>query len=111
MIFESQYKLNQCRDKITVLLGRGEDFHTGAMFEIHPFPFLSLLIFTSRFVDQSHARLALVINSQSFPSTHVRTGMQVATPLIELLFDLLIEVGLSQQVKHTNQFRCRHFCL
>ena len=44
----------------------------------------ALLIFTSHFVDQSHARLfvettfALVINS--FPSTHVRIGVQVASP-------------------------------
>ena len=33
MIFESQYTLNQCKDKNYCLLGRGEDFHTGAMFK------------------------------------------------------------------------------
>ena len=77
---------------------RREDFHTGAMFEIHPFSFLikckkrtvkravslcklmlvfSLLIFTSRFVDQSHGVLFVEIyicacdKVAFFPSTHV----------------------------------------
>ena len=68
MIFERQCTLNQCKDNI-------------ATFEIHPFPILSkykkravkravslyklmlvfsLLIVTSRFIDQSHARPVFV---------------------------------------------------
>ena len=87
-IFESQYTLNQCKDKNYCLLWRGEDFHTGAMFEIYPFPFLSkckkravkravllcklmlvfsLTIFTSCFVDQSYARLFVEFNIRASP--------------------------------------------
>ena len=33
MIRENQYTLNQCKDKNYCWLGRGEDFHTGAMFD------------------------------------------------------------------------------
>ena len=46
----------------------------------------SLLIFTSRFVDQSHARLFVEFYIRDcdkltfFSSTHVRIGVQEATP-------------------------------
>ena len=74
MIFETQYTLNQCKDKITVCWGVGRIF-TREMFEIHQFHFsvnaqkglyklmlvFSLLIFTSRFIHQSHAQLFVEI--------------------------------------------------
>ena len=114
------------------MLGGGEDFHTGAMFEIHPFPFrskcikglhvkravsqsklmlvFSLLIFTSRFVDQSHARLFVEIYIRAckkltifskYARAHWRTGS--STPLFShQLLAMFISTVLYLELKTWN---------
>ena len=82
MIFESQHTLKQCEDKITVCWGVGRIFtqeqrlkFTRSHFSVNAKKgceqkniavqidarIFSLLIFTSRFVEQSHARLFVEI--------------------------------------------------
>ena len=52
-----------------------------------------------------NSTFALVINSHSFPSTHVRTGVQVATPLVHKtgfvsLFGLYSAKGPGKMVRY-----------